>query len=105
LSFSGVSVGILPLPTDYDIFSDRIAEVRAANSTAVIPYSELDLLLKMDELQALSSQPVAELAMKSRDCLERFRKQEQVATLLIDCSENSHGFTYNSETSQQFNLV
>jgi hypothetical protein len=97
--------------TEYDIFSERIAEVRATSSTAMIAQSELNVLLKkiedtamqgyceMDELQALSSQPVAELEMKLRDRLERFRKQEQVPTLLMDKSGDAHGFSYDSKTS------
>jgi hypothetical protein len=98
-------------PTDYDIFSERIADVRAAHLTAMIDQFEFDLRLKkiedtamrgyreMDELQAVSSQPVAELEMKLRDRLERFRQQEQVSTLLIDDSRDSHGFSYDSKTS------
>jgi hypothetical protein len=91
--------------------SERIADVRAAHLTAMIDQSEFDLLLKkiedtamqgyreMDELQAVSSQPVAELEMKLRGRLERFQQQERVPTLLMDNSEDSHGFSYDSKTS------
>jgi hypothetical protein len=106
-----MSVGIMAPPTDYDILSERIAEVRAASSTAMIVQSELNLLLKnieetairgyrkMDELQAVSSQPVAELKMKLRDRLARFQQQEQVPTLLMDNLGDPHGFLNDSKMS------
>jgi hypothetical protein len=48
-----VSVGIVSPPTDYEIFSDRIAEVRAAAPTGMIARSDLDLLLKTIEDTAM----------------------------------------------------